>query len=309
VRADSVITRRALLAGGAGLVGALAIAGTSVGSPPTSAGTVDWIPHVRLGGTALSVSRVVLTSGDPAASEAVSRFTGAGVNLVALPAAAVRGLSPDVLRAAAAGKLVLAPRTAPDGDPAADLRAVRGVLGVAAADLLLQHVATSPDSLLDPTICRTVAGWKDAGHLRYFGLFVDAPRRPACLEAAARSGVVDVVFVPYSFRDRSNAALDRALDLCAERGLGVVAIQPRELQLRVQPYASEFERVAVDPLQAAVRHVLDDRRVHAVAVGPAVGSRLTSVLGAARHPLTGEQAAALATYERETRALSGRSTS
>lgn len=309
MRPDPMIKRRALLAGGVGLVGAIVTAGSSMGSPPVPAGTGDMIPRVRLGGTSLSVSRIVLSSGAPVAGEAVRQFTGAGVNLVTLPAAAMRGLGRELLRATAAGNLVLAPRIAPDSDPVVDLREIRALPEGAAADLLLHHVATAAHWLLDPTARRTVAGWKDAGQVRYFGLFVDAPRRPACLEAAARSGVVDVAFVPYSFRDRSNVALDRALDVCAESGLGVVAIQPRELQLRVQPYVSEFEQVAVDPLQAAVRSVLDDRRVHAVAVGPAAGRRLTSVLNAARHPLTGEQTAALASYERETRALSGRSTS
>jgi hypothetical protein len=310
MRPGARITRRTLLAGGAGFLGTLAAAGTALGSSmPTAPGAAKSIPRVRLGETGLQVSRVALFSSGSTGPEAVSRFVSAGVNLVTMPATAVATHGEALTNAAAGGELILAPRTAPGGTLAVDLPMVRKALGVATVDLHVHHLATSPRELLDPVVRHAVATWKDAGQLGNFGLFVDAPRRPACLEAAAGSRIVDVIFVPYSFRDRDNEAFDRALDLCAGMGLGIVAVLPKDLQLDVQPQASELAQVVGDPLPAAVRYVLDDQRVHAVAVGSTIGNGLMSAIHAVAHPLSDDQATAIAWYASETRDLVGRSTS
>jgi hypothetical protein len=113
--------------------------------------------------------------------------------------------------------------------------------------------------------------------IRYFG-FSTHSNTAKCLAAAAKLDWIDAIMTRYSFRDMQNTEMQAAMDACHKAKIGLVAMKTvgRTSRRRgSQPTETDAEKKLTEALlqkgftqeQAAIKLVLEDKRISSVCVG------------------------------------------
>jgi aryl-alcohol dehydrogenase-like predicted oxidoreductase len=121
------------------------------------------------------------------------------------------------------------PRQPADLAPMVDQRLKS--LGVDQLDLFFIHALgdhNERDGLSWPRSAewgRAADKLKSAGKIRFFGFSTHHRRRAEYLQAAAQGGFVDVIMLQYSPWLETDAPLNRALDACHAKGIGLISMK------------------------------------------------------------------------------------
>jgi aryl-alcohol dehydrogenase-like predicted oxidoreductase len=146
------------------------------------------------------------------------------------------------------------------------------VLQVDYVDLFLIH-ALGPDygsqALEWPRsreLRSTVEAIKQSGKARFVGFSTHDARRADYLEAAADGGFIDAIMLQYNPWIDKGAALNRALDACCDRGIGLISM--KQVAGHSGSLLQEFEQQAPDlaargltPYQALLQAIWSDERI------------------------------------------------
>jgi predicted aldo/keto reductase-like oxidoreductase len=109
---------------------------------------------------------------------------------------------------------------------------------------------------------------KKKGKIRYLGLSTHR-NMPACLQAAAKCGWIDVVMTAYNFRLMQDKDLQEALDACVKAGLGIVVMKTQAFGQEVETdkdkeLVEHFLKQGFTAGQAKIKAVLNDKRVSTI---------------------------------------------
>jgi predicted aldo/keto reductase-like oxidoreductase len=106
------------------------------------------------------------------------------------------------------------------------------VLGTDWIDLFFIHGLGDHHSLNDATnlvrskeLGQTVAALKKAGKIKFFGFSSHHRDRAAIVQAAAEGGIVDAIMLQYAPWLDKDAPLNKALDACWKRGVGLISMK------------------------------------------------------------------------------------
>ena len=129
-------------------------------------------------------------------------------------------------------------------------------------DLYYLHNLGEPDRL-DNEMKVAAEKLKKSGKIRYFGFSSHHGNMVATLNRAAEVGFVDVIMLKYNFRSYDDKELNKALDRCAEAGIGLIAMKTQggaeeSFQTRVDPFLGK----GFNQPQAALKAVWQDDRIH-----------------------------------------------
>jgi aryl-alcohol dehydrogenase-like predicted oxidoreductase len=138
-------------------------------------------------------------------------------------------------------------------------------------DLLFIHgigpAEYGPQSLEWPKskeLKETIEAIKKSGKARFVGFSCHDPRRAEYLQAAAEGGFVDVIMLQYSPWIAKDSALNRALDACHKRGIGLVSMK----QIRGHQELAEVPRRVpglkqrgLTPYQGLLHAIWTDERI------------------------------------------------
>jgi predicted aldo/keto reductase-like oxidoreductase len=115
----------------------------------------------------------------------------------------------------------------------------------------------------------TIETIKKSGKARFVGISCHDSKRAEYLQAAADGGFVDVVMVQFTPWLENEAALNRALDACHKRGIGLVSMKQvaghGELQDVVRRVPSLKEK-GLTPYQGLLHAIWSDERISSCCV-------------------------------------------
>jgi predicted aldo/keto reductase-like oxidoreductase len=110
----------------------------------------------------------------------------------------------------------------------------------------------------------TIAAIKKSGKARFVGFSSHDDRRAEYLQAAAEGGFVDAIMLQYTpWLDR-DAPLNRALDACWKRGIGLISMKQvagQENLLEVPQRAPALVAKGLTPFQALLHAIWTDERI------------------------------------------------
>jgi predicted aldo/keto reductase-like oxidoreductase len=135
-------------------------------------------------------------------------------------------------------------------------------------DLFLVHSVSAIDALDDDTRKWSEKA-KASGKIRFFG-FSTHSNMEECLLGASKLGWIDGIMMTYNYRLMHRDQMRRAVDACAEAGIGLTAMKsqgggsvrtdsPSELQL-----AGHFLRKGFTDAQARLKAVWENRQVASI---------------------------------------------
>jgi aryl-alcohol dehydrogenase-like predicted oxidoreductase len=110
----------------------------------------------------------------------------------------------------------------------------------------------------------TIEAIKKSGKARFVGFSCHDPRRAEYLQAAAEGGFVDAIMLQYTPWLEKDAPLNRALDACHKRGIGLISMKQVAGQLNVEEVrrkAPQFLAKGLTPYQALLHAIWTDERI------------------------------------------------
>src|SRR5262249_48367021 len=113
---------------------------------------------------------------------------------------------------------------------------------------------------------QTIEAIKKSGKARFVGFSCHDERRAEYLQSAAAGGVVGAIMLQYTPWLDKDAALNRALDACHKRGIGLISMKQvagqsdRVLQ-EVPRRAPDLVKKGLTPYQALLQAIWSDERI------------------------------------------------
>jgi len=112
----------------------------------------------------------------------------------------------------------------------------------------------------------TIAAIKKSGKARFVGFSCHDVRRAEYLQAAADGGIVDAIMVQYTPWLAKDAPLNRALDACHKRGIGLISMkqvagQSDKILQEVPKRAPDLIAKGLTPYQALLQAIWTDERI------------------------------------------------
>jgi len=112
----------------------------------------------------------------------------------------------------------------------------------------------------------TIEAIKKSGKARFVGFSCHDARRAEYLQAAAEGGLVDAIMVQYTPWLDKDAPLNRALDACHKRGIGLISMkqvagQSDKILQEVPKRAPELIARGLTPYQALLHAIWTDERI------------------------------------------------
>lgn len=105
---------------------------------------------------------------------------------------------------------------------------------------------------------------KKSGKIRFFGFTCHDNTVARFLQSAAEGGFIDAVMLAYNpFFDKSDE-LDKALDACHEKGVGLVAMKTMRSVGDVPKRMPEFDKLGLTTHQAVLQACWNDERIASV---------------------------------------------
>jgi predicted aldo/keto reductase-like oxidoreductase len=113
---------------------------------------------------------------------------------------------------------------------------------------------------------QTIEAIKKSGKAHFVGFSCHDERRAEYLQAAAAGGFVDAIMLQYTAWLDKNAALNRALDACHKRGIGLISMkqvagQSDRVLREVPRRAPDLLKKGLSPYQALLQAIWSDERI------------------------------------------------
>ena len=128
-------------------------------------------------------------------------------------------------------------------------------------DTYFLHNLGDPDRL-DDEMKACQEKLKKEGKIRYFGFSSHHGRMIDVLERAPQVGFVDTIMFKYSFRNMDDPRLQKAMDACAEAGIGLIAMKTQGGRQPTDVTVPAWEGYTRH--QAALKVVWEDERISAI---------------------------------------------
>jgi len=114
----------------------------------------------------------------------------------------------------------------------------------------------------------TIAAIKKTGKVRFVGFATHDMRRAEQLEAAAEGGLMDVIMIAMNPWLEKDSRLNRALDACYEKKIGLVAMKlvAGHLPQRVRVQAPTLKQRGLNPYQGVLQAIWSDERIASACV-------------------------------------------
>jgi uncharacterized protein len=268
------ISRRDILKalGGAGL---LAAAGYSASDAAIAAPAESMVPHVKLGKTGMSVSRLALGGSWDIDQEVLALAFARGINYIDTAEDYRSGNSErwcgQFLKSIGAvghspvrKKIWLVTKSYFHRELDKHLPGSLERLGQDYVDCLYMHRVQDVRVVTDPGIKATAAALKASGKTRFFGFSVHDQPVVECLNAAADMDHIDVIMFRYDCHYYPRTDLMAAIDRCAKKGIGLIAMKTQVGAMTMPDKIDPFKQRGLNQHQAAIRAVAADSRVHSV---------------------------------------------
>lgn len=127
-------------------------------------------------------------------------------------------------------------------------------------DSYFLHNLGDPDRL-DDEMKTCAEGLKASGKIRHFGFSSHHDRMIDVLERAPKVGYIDHIMFVYSFRNMQEPRLQKAIDACAEAGIGLVAMKTQGGR---RPTTEPPTWEGYNRHQAALKVIWQDQRITAI---------------------------------------------
>jgi aryl-alcohol dehydrogenase-like predicted oxidoreductase len=132
----------------------------------------------------------------------------------------------------------------------------------------------------------TIETIKKSGKARFVGFSCHDPRRAEYLQAAADGGLVDAIMVQYSPWLDKDSPMNRALDACHKRGIGLISMKQvaghGELQ-EVLRRVPNLKQKGLSPYQGLLHAIWSDERISSSCVSMRNTDQITENSIAARN--------------------------
>ncbi len=114
----------------------------------------------------------------------------------------------------------------------------------------------------------TIAAIKKTGKVRFVGFATHDQRRAEQLEIAAEGGLMDVVMVAMNPWLEKDSQLNRAIDACYKKKIGLVAMKlvAGHLEKRMRVEAPTLKRRGLNPYQGMLQAIWSDERITSACV-------------------------------------------
>jgi uncharacterized protein len=114
----------------------------------------------------------------------------------------------------------------------------------------------------------TIAAIKKTGKVRFVGFATHDQRRAEQLEIAAEGGLMDVIMVAMNPWLEKDSRLNRALDACSKKKIGLVAMKlvAGHLEKRMRVEAPTLKRRGLNPYQGMLQAMWSDERISSACV-------------------------------------------
>ena len=132
-------------------------------------------------------------------------------------------------------------------------------------DMFFMHMIVE-DRHLSPELIKMAEELKKSGIIRYFGFSVHDGNAPAMMNKAAQmGGGIDAVMFRYNFREYGDIEINKAIDACANAGIGLIAMKTQagvpDDHAKVVTFTSKDFTLG----QAKLKAVWADDRITAIA--------------------------------------------
>jgi predicted aldo/keto reductase-like oxidoreductase len=114
----------------------------------------------------------------------------------------------------------------------------------------------------------TIAAIKKTGKVRFVGFATHDQRRAEQLEIAAEGGLMDVIMVAMNPWLEKDSRLNRALDACSRKKIGLVAMKlvAGHLEKRMRVEAPTLKQRGLNPYQGMLQAMWSDERITSACV-------------------------------------------
>ena len=114
----------------------------------------------------------------------------------------------------------------------------------------------------------TIAAIKKTGKVRFVGFATHDQRRAEQLEIAAEGGLMDVIMIAMNPWLEKDSRLNRALDACYEKKIGLVAMKlvAGRLEKRMRVEAPTLKQRGLNPYQGMLQAMWTDERITSACV-------------------------------------------
>ncbi len=271
-RRDLLRTGTAL--GAAGVLGA-GSTGRAEADPPAAAVKVPKMPMQALGKTGMKVSRLAHGGSWDIDPEVLSVGLETGINYIDTAESYRGGQSEraigEFLKArgatghtAARKKLWLVSKTHSHRELEKRLQPSLDRLQQDYVDCFYMHQVRDPKMITDPEIKATAAKLIKSGKTRFFGFSTHDDTVVECLNAAADSDFIDVIMFRYDCHYYKRDDLEKAMDRCFKKGIGLVAMKTQVGGMTLPDKFDPFRKRGLNQHQAAIKAVAVDERIASI---------------------------------------------
>ncbi len=131
-------------------------------------------------------------------------------------------------------------------------------------DAFYMHQVQDAKLLTDPEIKATAARLKKSGKTRFFGFSTHDDTVVECLNAAAESDFIDVIMFRYDCHYYKRDDLEKAMDRCFKKGIGLVAMKTQVGGMTLPDKFDPFRKRGLNQHQAAIKAVAVDDRIASI---------------------------------------------
>ena len=270
-RRDLLRTGTAL--GAAGVLSA-GMAEHAAAEPPQAA-KIPAMPMASLGKTGVKVSRLAHGGSWDIDPEVLSVGLEAGINYIDTAESYRGGQSERAIgeflksrgangHAAARKKLWLVSKTHRHRELEPHLQTSLDRMQQDYVDAFYMHQVRDPKLLADPEIKATAARLKKSGKTRFFGFSTHDDTVVECLNAAADTDFIDVIMFRYDCHYYKRDDLEKAMDRCFKKGIGLVAMKTQVGGMTLPDKFDPFRKRGLNQHQAAIKAVAVDDRIASI---------------------------------------------
>ncbi len=172
-------------------------------------------------------------------------------------------------------------------------------LGQSYLDVYYMHQIDDPKLATSPEIRAAAARMKQSGGIRFFGFSCHDAPVVECLNAAADSDFIDVVMFRYDYHYYQTEGLNRAIDRCFQKGVGLIAMKTQVGGMTLPERFNPFKKRGLNQHQAAIKAVAADSRIASICSEMTAVQHVRENAEAVRSPLTLAEAEAIGEHAQQ----------
>jgi aryl-alcohol dehydrogenase-like predicted oxidoreductase len=131
-------------------------------------------------------------------------------------------------------------------------------------DAYYLHQVRDPKLLADPETKAVATRLKKSGKTRFFGFSTHDDTVVECLNAAADTDYIDVIMFRYDCHYYKRDDLEKAMDRCHQKGIGLVAMKTQVGGMTLPDKFDPFRKRGLNQHQAAIKAVAVDERIASI---------------------------------------------